>query len=302
MPATIYSLAPCKMNSTVLPVKSVTMAPGIIAEAHAHSGNPYPTLIRVSGAEPKITLSIPFGPAYAVLGLSVLKLTTFELWLAKFIDFTRSASTDHSKFTLSGSAVAAAMITGVSVDQDGDLMAAVDVVPIADTATTNPLALGTGSLPTLASQPQLYTLGPCTINGTTIPGMISAGVDLGQVLVPQRSDGCKYTMAAARVGATPRAFGEHGDPITLLGTLTLDGVSASSNLVQYFRSYNATTGIVDTGGTAISLTMAVGRAHPLDLSTVHGGLSRLGLEFLPTSSSSTHPIVISTTATVPAIT
>ncbi len=89
---------------------------------------------------------------------------------------------------------------------------------------------------------------------------------------------------------------------TLLGTLTLDGVSAASNLVQYFRSYNATTGIVDTGATALSLTMAVGRAHPLDLATVHGGLSRLGLEFLPTSSTATHPIVISTTATVPAIT
>ncbi len=302
MPATIYSLAPAKFGSTVVPVKSVTISAGILAEANGHSGNPYPTLIRVSGGDPKVTLTMPFKPAYDALGFSVTKLTTFEVWLAKFSDFTRSASSDHAKFALSGSAVAAAMITGIAVDQDGDLMATVDVVPIADTATTNPLALGTGALPTLASQPALYTLGPCTINGTTIPGMISAGIDLGQILVPQRSDGCRYPMAACRVGATPRAFGEYGDPVTLLGTLTLDGVAASSNLVQYFRGYNATTGIVDTGATAISLTMAVGRAHPLDLSTVHGGLSRLGLEFLPTSSTSTHPIAYSATATVPTIT
>lgn len=304
MPAVIYSLAPAKFGSTVVPVKSITVSPSIVAEADVHSGNPYPTLIRVSGADPKCTLLMPFKPAYDALGFGVTKLTAFEVYLAKFTDFTRSSSSDHAKFALSGSSVAAAMITGAAVDQDGDLMATVDVVPITDTAMTNPLAFTTNNaLPTLAAQPALYTLGPTTYNGTLIPGLISAGVDLGQILIPQRSDGSPYAMAASRVGATPRCFGEHGDPVTLLGTLGLLGVAASSNFVQYFRAYDATTGVVsNSAGSAISLTMAVGRAHPLDLGVVQNQLARMGVEFLPTSSTATHPIVVSAAATVPTVT
>lgn len=303
MPSLVFSLAPAKFNSTVVPVKSISISPAIISESDFHSGNPYPTLVRVSGATPKITLSMPFGPAYSVLGFSVFKLTTLEIWLARFTDFTRAASNTDAKFSLSGSSVAAAMITGISVDQDGDLMASVDVVPIADTATTNPLALSTGTMPTLASQPQLYTLGPCTINGTLIPGLLSAGADLGQSLSPVRSDGSKYPMAAARLNATPRVFGEHSDPYTLLQTLTLDGVVESSNLVQYFRAYDATTGVVsNAAASAVSLTIAVGRAHPLDIGSAQNQVARMGLEFLPTSDTSTHPIAVSTAATVPTVT
>jgi hypothetical protein len=302
MPASLYSLAPAKFGATVVPIKSVTVSPSIISEQDVHSGNPYPTLIRVSGSAPKVTISMPFGAAFAALGFGVTKLTAFEVWFAKFLDFTRDAGATHSKFALTGSSVAAAMITGISVDQDNDLMASVEIVPIADTSFTNPLAMTTGSLPTLASQPLLYTLGPCTLNGTLIPGLSSAGADLAQQLVQQRTDGSKYTMAAARVGATPRCFAEHADPASLLGTLTFDGLAASSNFVQYFRSYDATTGVVsNAASSAVSLTMAVARAHPTDLSVSQGGVAKIGIEFFPTSSTAAHPIVVSTAATVPTV-
>lgn len=302
MPASLYSLAPAKFNSLVVPIKSLTISPGLISEMDQHSGNLYPTLVRVSGAEPKITITMPFGPAFTALGFNVTKLTIFEAWLAKFADFTRDTGSTHAKFALTGAAVAAAMITGISVDMNGDLMATVEVVPIADTSFTNPLALTTGALPTLASQPLLYTLGPCTINGTLVPGLTSAGADLAQQLIPQRTDGSKYTMAAARVGATPRCFAEHADPASFLATLTLDGVSASANLVQYFRSYDATTGVVSNAASSgCSLTMSVGRAHPTDISAAQGGIAKMGVDFLPTSSTATHPIVVSTSATVPTV-
>jgi hypothetical protein len=302
MPASIYSLAPAKFNSTVVPVKSISISPSIISEQDVHSGNPYPTLIRVSGSAPKATLTMPFAPAFAVLGFNVTKLTIFECWLAKFLDFVRDGGSSHQKFALTGGSVAAAMITGISVDQDGDLMATVDVVPISDGSFSNPLAMTTGALPTLASQPLLYTLGPCSINGTVIPGMSSAGVDLAQQLVQQRSDGSRYTMAAARIGATPRAFGEHSDPGAIVAALSLDGAHATSTFVQYFRSYDATTGIVSNAASSgCSLTMSAARAHPTDISVAHGAVAKIGVEFFPLSSTSAHPIVVSTSATVPTV-
>jgi hypothetical protein len=105
------------------------------------------------------------------------------------------------------------------------------------------------------------------------------------------------------VSGAPRCIGQHGDPVTLLGTLTFDGSAASSNFVQYFRSYDATTGIVSNAvSSACSLTIAVGRAHPLELGVQHGQLARLDIEFYGTSPTATHPIVVSTAATVPTVT
>lgn len=304
MPATIYSMAPVTLGASNYAAKSITLSPALVSEPELNSGAVYPSLIRTSGANPVVTLTMPFSHAYAAIGFGVTKLTAFAVYLCKFADFVRSSSIDHARFALSGSSVAAAMITGATVDQDGDLLATVDVVPIADTATTHPLALTTNNaFPSLSGQPLLYTIGPCTLNGTLIPGMTSAGVDLGQNLVPQRSDGSKFPMAAARISAIPRAFGEHVDPITLLGTLTLDGLSASSNFIQYFRSYDATTGVVsNSAGSALSFTMATARAEPLDLSAQTNAVARMGLQFFPTSTSTTHPIAVSTSATVPSVT
>ena len=73
-------------------------------------------------------------------------------------------------------------------------------------------------------------------------------------------------------------------------------------MVQYFRRFDATTGLVsDTAASGISLTIAAGRAHPLDLSVEQNGIARQGIEFLATSSTGTHPIAVSVAATVPAV-
>lgn len=309
MTATLYSLSPGKFGSTVVPFKSVGFSPGILAELDFHSGNPYPSLVRVSGARPRVVMTMPLAAAYAALsgGFGLTKLTAFEIYLAKFTDGIRSSSSDHTRFALDSGAVAHAFITGAQVDQDGLLMATVEVYPLADDSTTFPLVqTSNNALPTLAAQPDLHTLGPVSINGTVYPGLKSAGFDLAQGFATETSDGDRYPKVGRKLDSSPRLFGEHSDPQAIDNILTLIGLNISSNVVQYFRKFDATTGLVSNdASSAISLTVASGRAQPLDLGVDQNGIARQGIEFLPTqtsvSSVGTHPVAYSATATVPAV-
>ncbi len=303
MPASIYSLAPCKLNSTVVPVERIGFSPGVLANPHQHSGNEFPTLIAIPGATPRITLTMPFRAAYDVLGFSMVSLTAFEVYLAKFAALIRSASSVHTKWALTSSCTAAAMITGFSVNQDGVLMAEVEIVPLSNTGTAHPLTRSdNNALPTLASQPILHTAGPLSINGTVVPGLMSAAADLGQRLDVQRTDGAMYPIVAARVDAAPKISATHADPVGMLAQLgSLLGANLSSNAVAYFRQFDATTGVLDTGATAVSLTVASGHVLPLEMPVEQGKVATIGVEIHGLSTSATHPFAYSASATAPAI-
>jgi hypothetical protein len=303
MPASLYSLAPCKLNTTVVPVERIGLSAGIIANVHQHSGNEYPTLVAIPGATPRITLTIPFRAAYDVLGLSLVSLTGFEIYLAKFASLVRSASSVHTKWALSSSCTAAAMITGLSVNQDGLLMADVEVTPLSNTGMAHPLTrTDNNALPALASQPILHTSGPMSINGTVVPGLQSFGVDLGQSLSVQRTDGAMYPIVAARVDARPKISATHADPVGMYAQLaSMLGANITANAVAYFRQYDATTGVVDAGATAVSITVASGRVMPLEVATEQGGVATVGVDVHGLSAGATHPFAVSVSATAPAI-
>lgn len=302
MVATLSSLSPAKLNSTVIAVKSVGLAPGIISAADRHSGNLYETLVKTSGAEPRITLNVPFKSAYDIIGMGVLKLTAFEFYLATFADYVRSSGSVHTKWALSSSATAVAMITGWTVDLDGDLLATVEVVPLAASAAAHPLTkTDNNALPTLAAQPTMHTLGPCSINGTVRPGLRSAGGDLGQNLRVIRSDGDRYPRNAGFLGGACRMTAANSDPITLAGITTLFGLNLSGGgFIQYFRQYDATTGeVTGDSGTGVSITAASGRIEPMDISVADQDIPSIGLQVIGLSDSSTSPFVVSVAATVP---
>lgn len=302
MPSLLHSLAPGKFGATVVPFKSVGLTPSVALNPEQNSGDLFPKLIKIPGADPRIQVTMPFGPAYAALGLGVTELTALEIYLAKFSSYARAAGSVHTKWALATNARAAAMITGWSVDQDGDLNAVVDIALLGDaTAMAHPLVqTDNNALPTLASQPTLYTLGPMSINGTVRPGLMSAGVDLGQSLDIRRTDGSRYPTSAGLLGGAPKMVGEHGDPVTLLGVLGLIGLHITSNLIQYFRRYDATSGVVsDTAGSALSVTMAAGYMIPTSIDAGQLSVARTGIEAHGTSVSGTHPLAISTGATVP---
>lgn len=302
MAATIASLAPVVLNSTTLAVQDISLDHGVVSELSHHSGNEYPTLVAVAGAGPRVTFRTPFRAAYDLLGMTALALTTLEIYLATFASYTRQSGANHVKIGLNTSCAAVAHITGLSINQDGILMADVEVVALSNNGTTAPLLrTGSVSLPSLASQPILHTLGPVSVNGTVYPGLNAAQVDLAPQLEVRRDDGALYPIVAARTQGQPTMTLTHADPVALTNLLGATGVAASSNIIAYFRQYNATTGVVSTSNDAISLTCASGRMEPQALTASQGAVATMGALVRGLSTSSTHPFAVSVSATAPAL-
>lgn len=291
-------MAPLKVNSTVLAIKSATIGAGIIKEVDKHSGNLYGTLVRISGAEPVMTAQVPFAAAYSLIGFGSLAVTTLEFWLATFSSYERL--TTGNKYDLNTSCTAMATITGWSVDQDGLLLADVSFTLISNDEGAHPLKAGSGTLPTLASQPALHTLGPLVTNGTQLDGQASAGASLNHEIRAYRGDGAKYPTAAARLGGMPQLTAVLNAPVATLTEIGLLGADISANVVQYFRAYDATTGEVeDSAGSGVSITVASGHIAWEDLSSQMQDVPTIGLTVEGLSTSSTHPFAVSLSATLP---
>lgn len=296
--ATIYSLAPVKVASTVIPVATVGLSPGLIANLQHHSGQEFPTLVSVPGAIQRMTLSVPLAIAYATFGLAPISITTLEVFLAKYAALIKSTSTDHKRFKLTTSATAAALMTGWSVQKDGTAFADISIVFLAPAGTTNPITEDTATLITLASQPALHTNGPILINGTAIPGVQGYTVDLGQQLEVSRNDGDQYPTVAARITGQPKMTIEHGDPVGVLAAIGMGGANITANVVAYHRAYDPTTGVVSNTN-SISVTCASGRAHPVDIAAQHGQIATGGIEIMGLATAAINPFVIAANATAP---
>jgi hypothetical protein len=296
--AIFMSAAPIKLNSTVLAAEDLNLSAAVADEVLRHSGNLFGSVLVVPGAAPRVSFRTPFYEAYALIGLQALKLTTFELYFAKFVDAVRSASSVHRKYSLTASCAGYATIKGSSVAQNGILMAEVEVVLVSNDGQAHPLtAADNGAIPTLSAEPALKTLGPATINGTSTGGYLSCSIDLGNKLETFVSDGDLFPRVAAYTGGDPRITYEHGDPATLFSAIGLTGAALTSNAICYFRDYSASTQLTLTTG--LSLTIASGRIIPEDFGASSLGVARGGVRIIGLSTSSTHPIVVATGASVP---
>ena len=299
--ALIYDLSPIVLNGTTLATDDMTFSPDVLAEPFRHSGNEFGSIVRVSGGNPAIRFKTPFGEAFALIGLKVLKVTSAAFYLAKFVDSIRQSGAVHRSYSLAASQLGMAYINGASVDQDGVLMAEVTVVLLsALDGITHPLTKSDlGTLPTLSSEPNLYTNGPTSVNTVVIGGTTGARLDLAPQVSVRRSDGDLYPRVCGYIGGVPAIGVEHADPATMWSTvnpLTL-GVVASS-LVQYFRRYDPATQAVSLAN-GLSMTISNGRAVPADLGARVGDIATAPLRMLGLSPTNTHPVVIATGVTVP---
>jgi hypothetical protein len=305
MPAIISSLAPVQLNSTVLPAESIAVPFGVVEQVHQHSGNIYPTLVGVPGANPRLRIRTPFRGAFDLIGFTSLKLTTCTAQLARFADAERAAGSVHTNLALTTSCIAEATIVGASVTADGILMADVDIVYLSNTGVAHPITVtGSNAALTLASQPILHTLGPVSINGAVIPGVGEVSLATGNEMTVERTDGALYPIVSARIASQPRMTIAHRDPIGALASVGVLGANIATNVIVYFRQYNITTagGVVDTGASAIGITVASGRIHPVELGVEQGAVGTLGLEVIGLSAvNATHPWAVSVSATAPAI-
>jgi hypothetical protein len=295
--ALFYSAAPVKLNSTVLAGEDLGASPSVVSQAFRHSGNLFSSVMTIPGAAPRFTFKTPFYEAYNLIGLQSLKLTTFELYLAKFVDAVRGSGSAR-KYSLTAACAGFATITGASVSQGGVMMADVEIAFQSDTGMAHPWTpADNGTIPTLSAEPALRTLGPVTLNGTTNGGYVSCAIDFGNRLESHVGDGCLFPTVIGYVGGDPVLTYEHADPATMLTTIGLTGAALTSNAICYFRDYSTTTHLALTTG--LSLTVASGRVIPEDFGASSQGIARGGIRIAGLSSTATHPIVVATGASVP---
>lgn len=285
MPADIYSLAPINLrvsgagSDVVIPVENHAFSTDIISNPFFHTGNVSPTQIVTPGGNPKISVSMPFASAFGVMALGIVKLTTLDVFLSKYSDFVRLGAISHPNINLTPGAFAAGQITNWDVDVDGVLMAVV-TFDLLSNDQENPFEAGTGlTLPTLASEPLLHTLGPVKINGTIIPGASASGGAInGSTIIP-RYDGDLFPRNAARPQIQPTARIAHSDPVAVLSALGLLG-SMQATTEIWFKAYDATTGVTSSSGGAIKFTIATARINPDGWQANQGALATTGFNVL----------------------
>lgn len=299
MVAKINSTGPITIASTTIATLGWSFSPDIVRAVQMHSGLPYPTAEVISGSNPRVTFRCFFQDIYALTGLTILSATTFSVYMSVYASLIRDAASNHLRLALSSSCTAAIQITGVSTDQDGVLIADVEAVLLANTSTAHPFTITTNNaMPALTAEPIKHTLGPLVVDAAGIPAVQSASLSLSPNLQVSRSDGDLYPRVAAQTQGNPVLTIGHKDPKALLATLGLDGL-ASTSVVQYFRRFDATTGVAGASN-GVSFTIASARLSPTELQTEPGAIASQGIQITAMSSSTTHPVVVSTSATVPA--
>lgn len=306
MPADIFSLSPVVLakasggGDSTLPTEAVGVPLGIIHNTHYHSGNIFPTLVAVPGANPRMTLSIPAHAAFTFFGLALNKLTKADAFLAKFADYNKDSGSIHTKIALNTACAAAAQITGWSVNVDGTLMCQVEIVPLSTTGQLHPLLVTTGELlPAISGTAIIHNIGPVRINGTIIPGLSTSSGSMGANVDVRRTDGDKFSRTAARLQAAPSFSLSHEDPSALLVSLTTMGVDLSSAGVEvFFRRYDPVTGVTDSTG-GILLAIAKGRIHPAGPESSQGQVATSGIDVIGISDGSTNALAVTLSTAVP---
>lgn len=300
MPAKLSSIGPITINSTTIATLGWSFSPDIVKAAQEHSGLPYPTADTTSGANPKVMFRCYFQDIWALTGATILGATTFSVYLSAYTSLIRDAASIHLRLALATSCVAAIQIISASVDQDGHLIAEVEATLTANDSTTHPFAITTNNaLPALTAEPIKHTLGPFVIDTVGVPGVQSASLEFAPSLQVSRTDGDLYPRIAAQTKGNPKVMVGHKDPRAVLATFGLLGANVTTSAIQYFRRYDASSGVAGAAN-GISVTLGVCRVVPSQLSADQGGIATQGFELTGLSSSTTHPFTVSLTATVPA--
>jgi len=304
MPLTLsqeYSLAPLKLNAAVLPVLSVSPSPGTILDPFGHSGNEFATHQRIAGAEPALDVTMLFQDAFALIGWKSLKLTTLEVYAAKYVDSIRSASSVHHRKALAVDAIGYATIQSVSCGGPRALaIAEVRIVLLSSDGQTHPLVdADNAAIPAVTTGPTLQTLAPFSYNGTDYSGLQSLQIDTGNRMEVTTHGGMRYPTLATYLGGQWEARASLGDPALLATLFSELGSSLAGNFDFYLRNFDAN----DLGTvTGTRMRIARGAAIPEQIPLSHLELSRPGFRVSALANPSTpgtHPVVVATGQTVP---
>ena len=260
--------------------------------ARKSAGDYYPTQQTVFGAMAMANFTMPLERATALIGLTCTRFTTAKICLLEIdpaTGVTKAGNTHTLIENNSADDFAYCCINGFSASQNGVATADVSCWFTAATpGATSPLKVTDSSAAlALADQPTLHTLGPITVNGSAIPGVISVSGALNHDASLRQTDGDLYPSLFSWKGSDPVLTIEHSDPLAVLSALGLQGEDIADTTKVTFRQRGA-TGLIDAA--VLSVTVADGFCVPQDISGGVGQTASQGIVITPAAASATaHP-------------
>lgn len=172
---------------------SHSIDPGIETVREHGDGHVDDAFAAVIMQSPRFSLSTrAVAAALALVGIGGVDIAAAaDLWLQRFAaGGTRMTGANSTKFTF---ALGMACLRTLECDDGGLATLAIDVVARSSDGITAPMTVTAAStMPALTLLDQAFTLGPVSINGTTLGGVKSTRVDFGKQLVVESGDGDTY--------------------------------------------------------------------------------------------------------------
>lgn len=294
-------------GSNTIPLTGIAYSPNLGREPFRSGGDLTPSMMRRAGGRPAFRMTMPLDTAWVIFGQFLpISVTAFVMYEASFA----ASGSVYLRVGTSATTLAITSTTGGAIGlitriypSGGAVPLMLAEVTILFTATdglTDPVTVGSASLPGAPSNPILHTIAPFVDNATARWGIKSWALDTGIGLEAIQNDGLFYP-TGYRLGALqPSISIAHNDVVALyaaFGDSGKDGTGAG--FLVWARAYDAAAKTLQATG--YSFTMAKGLAAIESLGAQGTERSELALTIsaYAAAGSLTYPIAVATSATLP---
>lgn len=176
-----YTLGPIEINGSVLfPVTSSSLDHGDQKLSFNTDGEVDQAFIGLMKQSPRFKASTPKIDVIDTIGLDGLALSAagLEQWFLKIDQDAHrvGGSSDQSRTIANGLAV---LRTITASEGPVNASAEIEIIARSNDGTTSPHVIGTGDAPNALDNADVWTLGACSVNGTTIEEVTNVVFDTG---------------------------------------------------------------------------------------------------------------------------
>lgn len=284
--------------TTILPVTSVSVGTGLVNQQLRHSGNRSTSTVLFSGGQNEITLTMPVQIALDTFAMGqVTAYTDLKIFMAKFnTDGNRETGANHIAWQSTGGIV---IPVSFNAQWPSIVTATVRIIPFGSDDTADPLAELTGqTLPSLAEEPALHTMGPMESNGVRVDGMTTFDFALNNNLEVLRSSGTRYPDRVLYEGANPGFSSSSANVEDLIALAGFSGAVKATDVDFYLRENDEAAGTLKATGIKLSMGSSLIEIESTSLtqdSTTPVQFTVTGLEQDPVA----FPVAYTASATIP---
>jgi hypothetical protein len=304
----VYGLYAVNIINTGTPANSLyvdhiidwSFSPGVANTIIAADGMVDPTFIAVGSQAPSASFStLALATVLASCGLDGLAIESSgaDLYLQQYAEgATRTAGGTHMRLRVAEGLL---VPRAISVSQGGNATLPLELIPTWD-GTNNPVVITTNSALTgTPAVDEVFTLGPISINGAQVEGVLGMTIDPGIQLMAVGADGSIWPKFVAIASRAPSIRVQVADA-SVLSTFGLYGTAQSASDSKFYlrKRLEGGTVIDDATEENISFTIDEGMIQSGQITASHGGHAQAELVITPTYDGSNAIIAIDTACAI----